>query len=483
MSATIEAVRGMHDVLPAEQRAATRIRVQLETIFALHGYQAVDLPIIESRDLYLRKLGEEMAGKVYEFSFGGRDLALRPEWTASLLRAYVTHMQDQTLPLRLCYAGPVFRYERPQRMTYRQFTQVGVEIIGAPAPRADAEALALACAGLDAAGAAPYQILVGHMGLVRQILTQLELTERTQGLLAWSLERLRLHGPDDLRARLYDANDVLPAGLELPPGLSEAQTVAWLQQAIRAMPIELATGTRTPEQVVTRLLRKLRRREEGPATERALAILSELVAISGPPSEALPALEGLLQTHGLTCPAQAELSAILDLLSAHDLDPARVRLDFGLGRGINYYTGLIFELTDAAGSQLCGGGRYDELVAALGGRSNVPAVGFAYGLERVVAAATSPAPDLGVHALVVPVSDEEYSYAQHVARELRAQGLRTTVELRGRGVARSLGDAARRGCQYVAIVGSAERQSNTVIWRDLTSRDEQRISLTNLHQV
>jgi histidyl-tRNA synthetase len=133
VSGTIEAVRGMHDVLPAEQRAATRARQAIEALLERHGYAAVDLPIVEPRDLYLRKLGEELAGKVYEFSFGGRELALRPEWTASVLRAYVSHMQGEPLPLRLSYAGPVFRYERPQRLTYRQFTQVGVELVGGPA--------------------------------------------------------------------------------------------------------------------------------------------------------------------------------------------------------------------------------------------------------------------------------------------------------------------------------------------------------------
>lgn len=151
----------------------------------------LDAPIIEHRDLYLRKLGEELVGKVYEFSFGGRDLALRPEWTASVLRAYVAGMQDQPLPLRLSYAGPVFRYERPQRHTYRQFTQIGGEIIGGLPPRADAEVIALACAGLDAAGVSGYTVRIGHIGLVRELLLRFALPERTRGLLVWSLERLR----------------------------------------------------------------------------------------------------------------------------------------------------------------------------------------------------------------------------------------------------------------------------------------------------
>lgn len=480
MSATIELVRGMHDTLPAELRATTYTRMQIETTLATHGYQPLDLPLLEHRELYLRKLGEELAGKVYEFTFGGRDLALRPEWTASVLRAYVAHLQDQPLPLRLSYAGPVFRYERPRRHTYRQFTQVGVEIIGGPAPRADAEALAMACAALDAAGVTPYRILAGHVGLVREILTQLGLTERAQGILAWSLEHMRDHGPEAMRERLFEDAEESPFGLSLPPGLSEAQAAAWLQQTLYMMPIDLSTGTRTPEQVVARLLRKLRRHDEQPAIDRALAILTELTAISGPPGEALPAVAALLAHHQLQATTFAELGATLDLLAAHGLDPERVRIDFGLGRGLNYYTGLIFEIDDAAGVQLCGGGRYDDLVAALGGHSGIPAVGFAFGLERVAAAAPLPHSPPRREVLVAPVSDSEYAYAQEVARRLRAQGLVATVDLRGRPLARNLSDAARRGLAYVAIVGAEEHLSRTIVWRDLDRHDERRLSLDEL---
>ena len=151
MSTIIDPVRGMRDVLPADLSSQIIISARLERVLAAYGYQPIDVPIVEQRDLYLRKLGEELVGKVYEFSFNGRELALRPEWTASVLRAYVGRMQDQPLPLRLRYVGPVFRNERPQRGTYRQFTQVGVELIGGPTPRGDAECIALACEGLSAA--------------------------------------------------------------------------------------------------------------------------------------------------------------------------------------------------------------------------------------------------------------------------------------------------------------------------------------------
>lgn len=483
MSGTIEAVRGMRDVLPAEQRAVTRARTAIETVLEAHGYTPLDLPIIEARDLYLRKLGEELAGKVYEFSFGGRELALRPEWTASVLRAFVAHMQDQPLPLRLSYAGPVFRYERPQRHTYRQFTQVGVELVGGPAPRADAEALALACAGLDAAGVADYRVRLGHVGLVREILAQLGLAERTQGALVWGMERMRVEGVEAARARLREASGEAPLGLELPPGLDEEQAAAWLLRTLEAMEIELSTGTRPAEQVVTRLLRKLRRHEEQPAIDRALAILSRLAGLRGAPAEALPALSELLEAEGLHAPAADELRAILALLPGHGLDPARVEIDLGLGRGLHYYTGMIFEIYDGSNLQLCGGGRYDDLVAALGGRGGVPAVGFAYGLERVAAAAPPVEPPARRVALVAPVDDDDYVYAQEIARRLRTRGLVVTVDVRGRPLAKNLSDAARRGVSHVAIVGAEERRSRALVWRDLQRRDERRLDIDEIDSI
>jgi histidyl-tRNA synthetase len=479
VSGTIEAVRGMHDALPAEQRATARARAAIEATLEAHGYTPLELPVIEPRELYLRKLGEELAGKVYEFSFGGRELALRPEWTASVLRAFVAHMQDQPLPLRLSYAGPVFRYERPQRLTYRQFTQVGVELVGGPAPRADAEAIALACAGLDAAGATAYRVRLGHVGLLMEILGQLGLAERTQGALVWGMERMRTEGVAAARERLRDTLGEPPLGLELPPGLDEEQATAWLLRSFEAMQIDLSTGSRPPEQVVSRLLRKLRRRDEQPAVERALAILARLGVLAGPAAEALPAVAELLAQEGLRAPAFDELRAILALLPSHGLDPARVEIDFGLGRGLHYYSGLIFEIYDPSGLQLCGGGRYDGLVAALGGRGAVPAVGFAYGLERVAAAAPPP-PDERRVALVAPVADEDYAYAQEVARRLRARGLVATVDVRGRPLARNLADAARRGVHYVAIVGADERRGRTIVWRELASRDERRLAIDEI---
>jgi histidyl-tRNA synthetase len=482
MTSMIDSVRGMRDVLPHELAAQLATAAQLDQVLAGYGYQPIELPIIEQRDLYGRKLGEELVGKVYEFSFSGRELALRPEWTASVLRAYVGRLQDQPLPLRLRYAGPVFRNERPQRATYRQFTQVGVELIGGTAPRADAECIALACAGLDAAGVQEYRVRIGHIGLVRGLLRELGLAERTQGLLAWSLERMRQQGIGAVRERLAAAHGELPFDAALLEGLDDAQAEALLLGSLQAIGVNLEFGTRSPEAIVGRLVRKLRREDPQPQIERALALLERLCAIQGPADAALTAAAALLDEFGLPASALDPLRAIINAVAAHRVPDARIVLDFGLGRGLHYYTGAIFEIYDQEGLQLCGGGRYDDLVTALGGRQPVPAVGFAYGLERVVFASNQPTDDRRrtTEVLVVPAEDDAYAYALDVAQALRERGYVAAVDVRGRSVASNLRDGARRGFGAIVVVGAAERASAEVLWRDLATREERRIALSGL---
>jgi histidyl-tRNA synthetase len=474
----------MRDVLPADQRATLRVRAALEALIAEHGFAFVDLPIIEHRDLYLRKLGEELVGKVYEFNYGQRELALRPEWTASVLRAYVAHLQDQPLPLRVAYSGPVFRYERPQRLTYRQFTQVGVELIGGPAPRADAEVLALACAGLDTLAVRNYEVVIGHVGLIRAALAGLALSERTRGILIWSMERMRQQGIDSVRAQLNASLGEAPDDFPLPSGLDDEEAAQLLLRVFRATQVDLNSGTRSPEAIVARLLRKLQRRDEQPAIEQALELLVQLLALRGAPAAILPQAAALFQHYRLPSDALDELQAVLALLTAHGVTDERLVIDFGLGRGLHYYTGLIFEIYDDEQMQLVGGGRYDDLVTALGGRQNTAAAGFAYGLERVVVAAQRHAVVLEPSSrdvLVAAVDENSYGYALHVARILRQRGFVVSVDVRERSVTSNLRDAARRSLAYLAIVGPDEQASATVVWRDLARREEQRIKVEEIH--
>jgi histidyl-tRNA synthetase len=463
----VDAVRGMRDVLPNEWTRQHYIAQRIQQQLQLHGYQAIDLPILEHRDLYVRKLGEELAGKTYEFSFNGRDLVLRPEWTASVLRAYIAKMTDQTVPLRLQYQGPVFRYERPQRGTWRQFTQVGVEMIGAPSARADAEVLALACAGLAAVGIEDLDIRIGHIGIIRQLLGSLGVSERTRSVLTWSLERMRVRGVDAVRQALLNEIEGESQGFDtaLLAGLDDAQAEALLLHTLRSIGVNLHYGTRPAEEIVNRLVRTMRRDDPPETIERAINVLAELSTIRATPSEALARLRDLVARYQLPDPGIADVEAVVALLQVHGLRDDRLELDFGLGRGLHYYTGMMFEISDATGLQLCGGGRYDELVTALGGRQPVPAVGFAYGLERVVLAVPAhigPPTETGV--AVVWEGDECYAYALAIAQQVRAHGIAVVCDTRERSLVHQLRDCDRRGLQPL-IVTPADMHNQTVQWR------------------
>jgi histidyl-tRNA synthetase len=177
-----------------------------------------------------------------------------------------------------------------------------------------------------------------------------------------------------------------------------------------------------------------------------------------------------------------ELRAIVKVAAAHDLAQERMVLDFGLGRGLHYYTGLIFEIYDSESMQLCGGGRYDDLVTALGGRQAAPAIGFAYGLERVVAASAAPASVAhGLEQLlVVALDDASYPHALDVARQLRLRGRTVVVDVRGRSATLNSRDAERRGLAGVVMVSAAEAAGGLVRWRGVRERDERLLSIEAL---
>ena len=150
----VERVRGVNDILPSTYQIDQQIKSILSRNFESYGYQPIDVPLIEYTELYLKKSGEDIISRLYDFIYRNRRLCLRPEFTASVVRAYLDNLQEVPLPVRLYYKGPVFRYEQPQKERYRQFTQMGIELIGATGAIADGEVISLASQGLGQIGRA-----------------------------------------------------------------------------------------------------------------------------------------------------------------------------------------------------------------------------------------------------------------------------------------------------------------------------------------
>src|SRR5438477_2372563 len=230
----IQRVRGTTDVLPPDDGRLRRLEARLRADFERFGYQGIQTPIIEPLELFLRKSGDEIIARMYSFSHWNRRLCLRPEVTASVIRAFVDELQGHSLPLRVHYGGPIFRYERPSRGRSRQFTVIGLELVGASGAAADAEVLHLACAGLESVGITRYRLVVGHLGAALQLLAQLGMTDHAQGLVLDQMEPIARGrvDPEAAVARVVDllggghgsVNGVVSAGApDLPSALASLQ--------------------------------------------------------------------------------------------------------------------------------------------------------------------------------------------------------------------------------------------------------------------
>ena len=500
----------MNDALPPDDARLRGLAHRLRDHFERFGYRGIDTPILENLDLFLRKSGEEIAARMYSFTHWNRKLCLRPELTASVMRAYVNQMRDRPLPVRVHYAGPTFRYEKPQRGRYRQFTQVGIECIGGDGPSADAEVLAAACGAIEKVGLKGSRLVVGHLGVVLQLLEQLGIDEHGQNLILGNMEALARRGadPDEVVPRVLalmgvgstvpddaettDDEDERSASL-LPSLLAEfgSEGAAHVASDLLARAnLVLEGGSRSPEEIVSRLVAKAGRIDPTDKVSRAIEFIVQLQQLAGPPSEAFGRMESLLAEHELDPGPLREIERALTLLPSYGIQHGDIVVDLSLGRGLRFYTGLVFELHATAlggvSNQIGGGGRYDDLVRSLGGRDVIPACGFSFGLERLKLALEAEGAELAgdrqPDAVVAPIELADEPTAVMIATALRAHDLDVELDLRRRGVKANLRHADREGIPYVVIVGERERQAGQPLLRDMRSRSEQPLDVDALVQ-
>lgn len=448
MPNSIRRLPGMADRDEGECLRAHRLQVALQDYLRLHGYRWVDTPALEPAELFLRKSAGDLASWMYTFTEpGGRRVGLRPEFTSAVIRMVVERWDSLRLPVRLQYAGPVFRY-RPEGR--RQFVQVGAELVGASGPRADAEVLALACGAVRRAGLDRPLLVLNHLGALRRFLQDLGLPERAVLFFLASLPRLR-GGEEEAVRREGAAMGILPSEEgEVPPGAPYgAEEVLHHLLGLSAGPV---LGGRTVEEVLERLRRKLRGQGDPRQAEAALRFCRELARIVGPPDAALEEAVALVRSWSLDPSPIALVEGVLDALSAHSLGGVEVRLDWGLARGIAYYTGTVFDLSAPDGTPLGGGGRYDGLVGVLGGPREAPALGFALNLDALLACLPPEAPAGPEGMLVAPVAPTAYPRAVRTAEALRAQGVRAEVWLEPAPLSLLLEEARARGLRGVTLV-------------------------------
>lgn len=485
----VERVRGVNDILPDICAASQKIEEEWRNCFESFGYRPIEVPLIEHTELYLKKSGEDIVDKLYDFTYRNRRLSLRPEITASVARAYVDNLQSFPLPIRLYYMGAAFRYERPQKGRYRQFTQIGIELIGAPDAMADTEAIALACRGIERVGLNNYRLVISHIGVLTKFLDNLHLETRLSSFLLANLENLRKKGKEEIKNRLQEIyplgktkNESVKKLTDLFQNMNEEEAKIAILDLLESMNIQL-DGYRERDEIVTRLLNKMRRQDQTARLEKALEFMSQLGELRGEPTTVLKEAENLLYTYGIDCSILQHLREISNLLESYNINPKSIIIDLGMSRGLQYYTGMIFEIYHGSQEeerQIGGGGRYDDLIAIIGGQQKTPATGFSCGLERLILAleleGKLPVVCQSVDVLVVPVSMEDRSYAIGVAEKLRAEGFRVEIDVRSKSISSNLQYAKKQEIPFTVIVGADERRTSEVTLKNMQTEKQVRVA-------
>lgn len=406
MSNTLQAIRGMNDILPDQTPVWQYVENTLRDVLLSYGYSEIRMPIVEKTELFKRSIGEVtdiVEKEMYTFEDrNGDSLTLRPEGTASCVRACIQHGLVNNQVQRLWYTGPMFRHERPQKGRYRQFYQIGVEVFGLEGPDIDAELIIMTARFWKRLGLRDVTLQLNSLGTV-------EARASFKAALV-----------DYLKTRIEQLDDDSKRRLETNP--------------LRIL------DSKNPD---------------------VQALLEEAPSLSDYIDEA----------------SRAHFETFLSLLDAagvaYEINPRLVR-------GLDYYGRTVFEwVTDQLGAQgtVCAGGRYDALVEYLGGRAT-PAVGFAMGLERLIALLEnqqSTFPGNAPHLYIVALGDVAQREGLLIAERLRdsLSWLRVQTHCGGGSFKSQFKKADRSGAEYALVIGEDEVARGEAGIKPLRERSEQ----------
>ena len=437
LEAPISAVTGTADRLPADFARLAALETLLLDRFARAGYDRLSTPVLEAIELHERKSGAGIVSKLFELSDGSGRVCLRPELTAGVVRAFTAAEPEPPLPWRVSHAGPAFRRESPSRPDrLREFHQVGVERLGDGGPLADAEIIWLASWAMAEAGVTGSTIRIGHVGLILEMLGRSGLPATAQASLVERLSEAAAEGGDvgSIGRGLDHFADWLRGASvseEAPPSVDPDD--AGVDRLFRTL-VPVVNGRRTGREIVARLRRKwdLGHTLLG-ALDRVRDRARALAELKGPPAVVLDRLAS--EYEALAPDSVASLRALVEALGHHGVDLDRIELDLGFGRGIGFYSQMVFEINAPTASgpiELCGGGRYDGLARVLGSDRDPRGVGFAFGLERLrsVLDAQGPASRKARKGplVLVPSSPEALPHAIWLVTRLRSEGCRVILE-------------------------------------------------------
>lgn len=417
-------VRGMRDFLPRDAEKLRYVEHISRKLAVLYGYEEILTPVVEFYELLAAKSGEEIRQRMYVFTdLSGRKVALRPEFTASVARLVATKLRNAPKPLKLFSVGSLYRYDEPQYGRYREFWQANYELMGSNQPEADAEILAISNHLLKELGLRNYYFKIGHVGILREILSQEGIVEEQQNQIMQLLDKKRWE-----------------------EALTQIKQLGASQECVRVLKKLFETRGKAAFEILKSAKKIVQKYERG-----------------------ISAVENLQQILTLAATGENKFEMLLEL---------------GFARGLEYYTGLIFEAyVPELEIALSGGGRYDKLIELFGGEPT-PAVGVAQGIDRIVLAMKKQKTKFEIptekRVVVIPVNEDIKIKAFEVSSTLREAGIAAEFEVMGRTVSRALSDADRRKVAYAVLVGPEELKERKVVLRNLTTRRQKTVEISEL---
>ncbi len=411
---------GFRDFLPAQMRVRQHVTAILRGVFERFGYEPLDTPTLEAIEVLQGKIGQDEK-LLYRFTdLGGREVGMRYDLTIPLARVVAMHANDLVLPFKRYHMGPVWRADRPQRGRFREFWQCDADVVGTKSVIADAEGVAIYNAALSGCGFTDYAIRVNHRAVLTALAPYAGLPETDAVTLIRAIDKLDKIGPEGVK------DEMMAHGI--------------------------------PEKAAERVL--------------------ELVGITGSNDTVLAKLNGLLAEIPAAQAGLDDLAHLFDYAAALGVPEGKAVFFPALARGLDYYTGPVYEtyVPEGGVGSLGGGGRYDNLIGTLGGR-DLPATGISVGLERLLVVmeerGMAGATESVTQALVAILPNDDPLPALQLATELRIGGIRAEVTLDPkRNLMQQFQYAERKGIPWIVIAGSNERAAGTVTIRHLAFRDD-----------
>ncbi len=420
-------LKGFRDFLPQLMMPRERMLEQARRVYRSYGFAPIDTPALEYAEILLGKGGAETDKQLYRFQHDRHDIALRFDLTVPFARFAAQHIGQLGTPFKRYHLGPVWRGENTQKGRYREFWQCDFDTIGTTSNAPDIEVVLVIHDLMKALGIDRFMLHVNNRLILSGLLEEmgLGLPDQTAGVLR-SLDKLPKIGRDGVRQEMVD-------------------------KVVNVLP------------------------------ERADRLL-DLAQTQGTNQEILERLQKDFGTNAKAAEGIRRLDELLVTIITAGIDPALVKLDLSIARGLDYYTGTVYETfldeLPEIGS-ICSGGRYDNL-AGLYTKQQLPGVGASLGLDRLLAAleelkllgsAATPAP-----VLMVQFSAERLGDYQKTARALRAAGIGVEVYPEAKKNGAQLQYAEKRGFQLALIAGPDEFEKGVWKIKDLAKREEKTVA-------